>query len=141
MAAVSETFTPAELFAGDVSEDRRPCTVKHGQVLAANTVVTYDAAGKIIAHDGVITPTFAQSGTTPFAGTFVAASGPPAVLIAAVDATSGDKAGMIYCDGDFIGSKLVWPEHIDGVDATDLLKQKLFAGTDLFATFYNAGEL
>jgi hypothetical protein len=131
------TFTPAELFAGTVSENRRPCTVLSGQNLAANTVVAFNAAGKVIAHDGVITPT--QSGTTPFAVT--PATVLAGVLVAAVDASAADTAGMIYCDGDFIASKLVWPTNIDGAAANDLTKAKLFAGTELFATFYNAGEL
>jgi hypothetical protein len=141
MTAVSTTFTPAELFAGDVSEDRRPCTVKHGQVLLANTVVTFDADGKIIAHNGLLTPTMVQSGITPFAVTFTPSAGAPAVLINAVDATAADVDGMIYCDGDFIGDLLVWPANVDGVAATNLTKQKIFAGTDLFATFYSAGAL
>ncbi len=141
MAAVSTTFTPAELFAGDVSEDRRPVTVLSGQVLAANTVVAFNAAGKVIAHDGVITASLAQSGTTPFAATLTPATKLAGVLIAAVDATAGDTAGMIYCDGDFFADKLVWPTNIDGVAATALTKAKLFAGTELFATFSNTGEL
>ena len=135
------TFTPAELFAGNSAKNRRPVTVVSGQNLAANTVVAYDADGKVRLHTGLITDSISQSGTTPFAVTFVPAEQLAGVLIAAVDASGGDAAGMVYCDGDFIGSKLVWPANIDGAAATNLTKQKLFAGTELFATFYNTGEL
>jgi hypothetical protein len=101
------TFTPAELFAGAVSEYRRPCTVKSGQNLAANTIVMSDAAGKMVAHDGVTTKKVAG------------------VLIYAVDASAADTAGALYKDGDFITTKLVWPATIDGGAVTDLLKDKL----------------
>lgn len=141
MAAESTSFTPEELWAGEVSENRRVVTVKSGQNLAKNTVVAFDADGKVVAHSGVITPTVTQSGTTPFAVTFTPAVKLAGVLINAVDASLADTAGMVYCDGDFIGDKLVWPTNIDGVAATNLTKQKLFAGTELFATFYNTGEL
>ena len=140
MAAESTSYTPTELFAGQASETRRTVTVVSGQNLAANTVVMFDAAGKITAHDGVITTTLAQSGTTPFAATLTLGTPVAGVLIAAVDASGGDTAGMIYCDGDFIGSKLVWPATIDGGAVSNLLKQKMFVGTELYATFYTAGE-
>ena len=140
MAAESTSYTPAELFAGEASKRRRAVTVKSGQDLAANTVVMFDADGKIVAHDGVITASLAQSGTTPFAATLTNGNPVAGVLIAAVDADGADAAGMIYCDGDFIGSLLVWPATIDGAAVTNLLKQKMFVGTELFATFYTAGE-
>lgn len=123
MAAESTSWTPEELWAGEVSETRRTCTVKSGQNLAANTVVMSDAAGKMVAHDGVTTKKVAG------------------ILIAAVDASLADKAGMIYCDGDFMGDKIVWPATIDGGAVSNLLKQKLLEGTEIFATFYNTGEL
>jgi len=117
------TFTPAELFAGQVSEYRRPCIVKSGQNLVANTVVMSDAAGKMVAHDGVTTKKVAG------------------VLIYAVDASLADTAGALYKDGDFITTKLVWPATIDGGAVTDLLKDKLLEGTKIFATVYKTGEL
>lgn len=137
------TFTPAELFAGDVSENRRAITVKAGQNLAANTVIAFDSAGKIIAHPGNITTAITQSGITPFAVTLTPAARLAGVLIYAVDATAGDTPGMRYADGNFIGDKLIWPANIDGVAATNLTKQSLLSanGSELFATFYNAGEL
>jgi hypothetical protein len=117
------TFTPAELFAGTVSENRRPCTVKSGQNLAANTVVMSDAAGKMVAHDGVTTKKVAG------------------VLIYAVDASAADTAGALYKDGDFITTKLVWPATIDGGAVSDLLKDKLLEGTEIFASVYPTGAL
>ena len=117
------TFTPEELFAGQASEYRRPCTVKSGQNLAKNTVVMSDAAGKVVIHDGVTTKKV------------------KGVLIAAVDASAADTAGMLYCDGDFISTKLVWPATIDGAAVTDLLKDKLLEGTKIFATVYPTGAL
>ena len=121
MAAESTSYTPTELFAGAASETRRTVTVKAGQNLAANTLVMFDAAGKVVAHSGDSTII------------------PAGVLIAAVNAVA-DSAGMIYCDGDFIGSLIVWPALIDTFAVTNLLKQKLLAGTELYATFYSAGE-
>lgn len=141
MAAVSTTFTPAELFAGDVSEDRRVITVKSGQNLAANTVLMSDTDGKMVIHSGVITSSLAQSGTTPFAATLTNGRKVAGILVAAVDASGSDLPGVMYTDGDFIGDKLVWPATIDGGAVSNLLKQKMLEGTDMFATFYNAGEL
>lgn len=141
MTAETTSFTPEELWAGEVSETRRKVVVKHGQVLAKNTIVMSDSAGKMVIHDGVITTTLSQSGTTPFAATLSLGHKVAGVLIAAVDATDGDADGMIYCDGDFIGDKLVWPATIDGDTATNLLKQKMLEGTEILATFYNTGEL
>jgi len=121
--ATEGTFTPVELFAGNPSETRRVITVKSGQNLAQHTVLMSDAAGKLVAHDGVTTKKVVG------------------VLIKAVDATASDKSGMVYVDGDFIGNKLVWPATIDTGAVSDLLKQKLLEGTGLFATFYPAGAL
>ena len=135
------TFTPAELYAGHPSENRRPITVVSGQNLAALTVLMADSAGKMLAHDGVITTSVAQSGTTPFAVTLTNGNPVAGILIAAVDASGGDAAGMMYTDGDFIGSLLVWPATIDGGTVSNLLKQKMLLGTEMFATFYNTGEL
>ncbi len=123
MAAETTTFTPIELWAGNVSEDRRPVTVKAGQNLAANTLVMSDSAGKIVAHDGAY--------ANKVAG----------VLIYAVDATAADTAGAVYKDGDFIGDKIVWPATIGGGAVTDLLKQKLLEGVEIYATFYPAGAI
>jgi hypothetical protein len=126
MTATTTTFIPTELWAGEVSECRKPCTVKSGQNLAANTVVMSDAAGKIVAHDG------AYSNKVK------------GVLINAVDTDGADTAGMLYLDGDFIGAELVWPATINSTTPTSLTKQKLLEGGgngELFATFYNAGEL
>jgi hypothetical protein len=117
------TFTPAELFAGKVSEIRKQGTVKSGQNLAANTVVMSDAAGKWVIHDGVTTKNVAG------------------VLIYAVDASAADAAGAVYKDGDFIATKLVWPATIDGGAVSDLLKAKLLENSNIFVSFYNAGEL
>jgi hypothetical protein len=137
------TFTPAELFAGSAPENRRPITVKSGQNLAANTVIAFDSAGKVIAHPGNITTSITQSGTTPFAVTLTPPAKLAGVLVYAVDATAGDTAGLRYADGNFFGDKLVWPVNIDGVAATNLTKQSLMSanGSELFATFSNAGEL
>lgn len=121
MAAETTTFTPTELWAGEVSETRKECTVKSGQNLAANTIVMSDSAGKVVAHDGAY------------------ANKVKGVLIAAVDASAADTAGMLYLDGDFMGDKLVWPATIGGGAVTDLLKQKLLEGTEIYATFYPAG--
>ena len=123
MAAETTTFSPVELWAGAVSEERRAVTVKSGQNLAANTLVMSDTAGKIVAHDGV----YANKVT--------------GVLISAVDATAADTAGMVYKDGDFIGDKIVWPALIGGLAVTDLTKQKLLEGVEIYATFYPAGAI
>lgn len=117
------TFTPAELFAGQTSKVRKPITVVSGQNLAANTVLMTNALGKHLLHDGAY--------ANKVAG----------VLVAAVDATAGDKAGLAYLDGDFIDSKLVWPVNINAVAATNLSKQKLLEGTMMTVSFYNTGEL
>jgi hypothetical protein len=142
MAAYETTsYTPAELFAGNASKIREVVTVKSGQNLAANTVVMFDADGKVLLHSGVITPTLAQSGTTPFAATLTPAVKLAGVLVAAVDASGGDKQGLIYCDGNFFDDKLVWPTNIDGSAATALTKKKLFAGSGLQVTVSATGEL
>lgn len=117
------TLTPAELFAGQASKIRRSGTLVSGQNIAANTVLMTNALGKLTAHDGAY--------ANKVAG----------VSISAVDATSGDKTCLFYADGDFIGSLLVFPANINAVAATNLSKQKLLEGSDIFATFYNTGEL
>ena len=116
-------FVTEQLWAGKRSEYRRPGTVKQGQNLAANTVVMSDAAGKWVIHDGVTSKKVAG------------------ILIYAVDATAADAVGAVYKDGDFISSKLVWPATIDAVAVTDLLKNKLLEGTNIFATAYPTGAL
>jgi uncharacterized protein (DUF1786 family) len=123
MAVPTTTFTPIQIWAGEKSDERRSVTVKMGQNLAAYTVVMSDAAGKIVIHDGAY--------ANKVAG----------ILIAAVDATSADAAGMVYKNGDFMMDVIVWPATIGGGAPTTLLKQKLLEGIEIYATPYVAGEL
>lgn len=123
MPVPTTTFTPSQIWAGAKSEERRPVTVKAGQNLAVRTLVMSDAAGKMIAHDGAY--------ANKVAG----------VLINAVDATAADTAGMVYKDGDFMMDVIVWPTLIGGVTPTNLLKQKLLEGIEIYATPYVAGDL
>lgn len=141
MAAETTTFTPDELFAGEVSDDREIVTVVTGQNLAANTIVMTDSAGKVLAHDGICSTTITQSGTTPFAVTLSAAHKVAGVLIYAVDASAADVQGAIYKDGNFFADKLVWPSTINGAAVTNLLKRKLLEGSDISVTFSATGEL
>lgn len=141
MAATTTTYTPDELFAGEVSDDREIVTVVSGQNLAANTIVMTDSAGKVLAHNGVCTASMTQSGTTPFAVTFTPAQKVAGVLIYAVDASGGDAQGAIYKDGNFFADKLVWPATINGAPVTNLLKRKLLEGSDISVTFSATGEL
>lgn len=135
MAALTTTYTPAELFAGEPSEIRKAGILVAGQNLAANTVLMQDAAGKYLAHDGVIT------NDSDFAAVFTVGNKVAGVLIAAVDATGGDTACMVYKDGDFWDDKLVLPATVDGVAITNALTTKLLDTSNVLVTFVDAGEL
>jgi hypothetical protein len=118
MAAETFTYTPKRLIAGsDPDVVTKPCTVVLGQNLAQYTLVESDAAGKMKAHAGV----------NKVAG----------ILLNAVDATSADKAGVVYIAGDFFADQLVFPASAN----TNLLKQKLVEGSMIALTFLETGEV
>jgi len=118
MAAETFTYTPKRLIAGnDPDVVTKPCTVVSGQNLAEYTLVESDAAGKMKAHAGV----------NKVAG----------ILLNAVDATSADKAGVVYIAGDFFADQLVFPVSAN----TNLLKQKLVEGSMIALTFLETGEV
>lgn len=109
----TETFTPTQLFAGDADVITQPVTVKSGSNLAQYTVVgRIDATGKIVACDLA-----ANDGSQRAIG----------ILVNAIDASGGDKAGTIYIAGDFNRAALVWHASFD----TDLKKTLAFDRTNI----------
>ncbi len=109
----TESFTIPQLFAGDANIVTVPVTVLSGQNLAQYSVVGRVAAsGKI---------NLCNSGASD--GSEV----PVGILVNAIDASGGDKAGDIYTGGDFLLAPLVWHASF----STDLLKLKAFDRTNI----------
>lgn len=95
----TESYTPVDLFTGDQDIITVPVTVVSGQNLAALTVVGKNSTtGKIAvcnlgANDGTQTPY--------------------GILINAIDASGGDKAGQVYTGGCFNPDALTWHASFD----------------------------
>lgn len=109
----TESFSVTQLFAGDADVVTQPITVVSGQNLALGSVVgRITASGKITLCD-----TAAVDGSQT----------PVGILVNAVDASGGDKAGDIYVGGDFNVDALTWHASF----STDLLKLKAFDRTNI----------
>lgn len=112
-STATETFTPEQLFAGSADVVTQAVTIVSGQNLAQYTVVGRIATGgkvKIAAIGAV------DGSATPIG-----------ILVNAVDASGGDKAGTIYIGGDFNRAALVWDSTFD----TDAKKAAAFDGTNI----------
>ena len=86
-------------------------TVLSGEVLAALTVVGFDADGKVVE---------ALTGSADPADDIQAVG----VMPYAVDASGGDVDSEIYRSGNFDPAQLVWPDSFD----TDAKKRAAFEG-------------
>lgn len=112
-STATETFTPEQLFAGSADIVTQAVTVLSGQNLTQYSVVgRVSATGKI-----------KLSATTANDGSQV----PIGILVNAVDASGGDKAGTIYIGGDFNRAALVWDASYD----TDAKKAAAFDNTNI----------
>lgn len=87
-----DTFVADNLIAGDFPIVTKPVTVLSGQNLVRGSVVgVVTASGKVI---------LSLSGAADGSQT------PYAVLAADVDASTGDKPGIVYLTGEFEGDEL-----------------------------------
>lgn len=138
MAAETHTFTPQKLFASDYPRVlTSPVTVVSGQNLAVNTIVASDANGKILAHPDFDTDFVADTSAGAVTKSLDVTKVVAGVLVAAVDATGGDTAGIIYESGHFYADQLVWPAGA----TTNALKRKLLEGSLIKVTFQDTGEV
>lgn len=109
----TDAYTPTQLILGDADIVTDSITVLSGENLAANTVVgRVTASGKIVECD---------------LGAADGSEVPLGILVNAVDASAGDKAGNIYIGGEFNRDLLAWHTSF----ATDLLKDAAFDGTNI----------
>ena len=90
-----DTYTPIQLFAGDLPIVSEPGTLITGQNLLANTVVAR------ITLSGKLTQ-WAPAGS-------LGAQIPVGILMHTTDATSADKGCELYIAGVFNRAALVWP--------------------------------
>jgi hypothetical protein len=112
-ATETESFTQTQIFAGSADVVTVPVTVVSGQNLAIRAVVgRVTASGKIKICD-----TAAVDGSQT----------PIGILVNAVDASGGDKAGDIYVGGDFNVDALTWHASF----STDVLKLKAFDNSNI----------
>lgn len=109
----SESYTPTHLITGDQDLVTIPVTVAPGQNLAAYTVVgKISASGKI----AVCNLGASDGSQTPFG-----------ILVHAIDASSADKAGVVYIGGCFNPDALTWHSGFD----TALKKAVAFDRTNI----------
>lgn len=111
--AETETTTVSSLIIGTQDIVTTPVTLITGQNLAANTVVArITASGKI---------------TAAALGAADGSQFPIGILAHAVDATSADKAAVMYTGGCFNSDALVWGATFD----TAVKKAVAFDGTNI----------
>ena len=109
----SETWAPSHLITGDQDIVTVPVTVKSGSNLAALSVI-----GRLSADGKVEIATLGDTDGTQV---------PYGILVHAVDASGGDKAGVAYIGGCFNPDALTWGATFD----TALKKAVAFDGTNI----------
>lgn len=165
MAAETFTYTPKKLIAGaDPDVISQSGILLSGQILEAGTILAQDKNGKLYAHPGNTTgfmaATSAGAVTTEFDNTLPVAG----ILVFAANASTGtvnnagntvvagtaaDLTVQVYKAGNFFADQLVYKLNGNGSAAgadmaavsTNVLKQKLVAGSLFVLTFQDTGEV